>query len=121
MQPVRGTDREHNRKGRNSHSGHILAAGSNGKSQAAQDAVCAISIWIPAGQTEPAGPATPSHCRRIGVAESARAIADSGGLCGSWIDYSLTLENGKKVFNEQSISLKGDAQGNPIGFMVIVR
>ena len=37
------------------------------------------------------------------------------------LEYSLTLQNGKHVFNEQSISLKRDAQGNPAGFMVIVR
>ena len=37
------------------------------------------------------------------------------------VDYLLALENGKEAFNEQSISLKRDAQGNPVGFMVIVR
>ncbi len=37
------------------------------------------------------------------------------------IDYSLTLQNGKEVFNEQSVSLMRDAQGNATGFMVTVR
>ena len=37
------------------------------------------------------------------------------------VEYSLTLQNGRQVFNEQSVSLKRDAQGNPAGFMVIVR
>ncbi len=37
------------------------------------------------------------------------------------LDYSMTLHNGKKVFNEQSISLRRDAQGTPVGFMVVLR
>jgi PAS domain S-box-containing protein len=37
------------------------------------------------------------------------------------LDYSMTLRNGKQVFNEQSISLRRDAQFNPVGFMVIIR
>jgi PAS domain S-box-containing protein len=37
------------------------------------------------------------------------------------LDYSMTLHNGREVFNEQSISLRRDAQGNPVMFMTIVR
>jgi two-component system sensor histidine kinase/response regulator len=37
------------------------------------------------------------------------------------LDYSLTLHNGRQVFNEQSISLRRDVQGTPVGFMVIIR
>jgi PAS domain S-box-containing protein len=37
------------------------------------------------------------------------------------LDYSMTLHNGKQVFNEQSVSLRRDVQGNPVGFMVILR
>jgi two-component system sensor histidine kinase/response regulator len=39
----------------------------------------------------------------------------------SKIDYSLTLHNRKKVFNEHSISLKRDVRGNPVGFITLVR
>ncbi len=37
------------------------------------------------------------------------------------LDYSMTLHNGRHVFNEQSISLRRDVQGNPVGFMVLIR
>jgi PAS domain S-box-containing protein len=37
------------------------------------------------------------------------------------LDYSMTLHNGKQVFNEQSVSLRRDGLGNPMGFMVILR
>ncbi len=37
------------------------------------------------------------------------------------LHYLMTLDNGRQVFNEQSISLRRDAQGNPVGFMLIIR
>lgn len=37
------------------------------------------------------------------------------------LEYSLTLHNRQKVFNEQSISLRRDSRGNPVGFMTFVR
>ena len=37
------------------------------------------------------------------------------------LSYSLELKNGKQAFNEQSISLRKDDQGKPVGFMVIIR
>ncbi|HEV2991879.1 MAG TPA: ATP-binding protein [Candidatus Angelobacter sp.] len=40
---------------------------------------------------------------------------------GAKLHYSMTLDNGRQVFNEQSISLKKDAQGNPTGFILIIR
>jgi len=37
------------------------------------------------------------------------------------LSYSLELKNGKQAFIEQSISLRKDDQGKPVGFMVIIR
>ncbi|HLJ30032.1 MAG TPA: ATP-binding protein [Candidatus Angelobacter sp.] len=37
------------------------------------------------------------------------------------LEYSTTRPDGKTVFIEQSVSLRKDPQGNPIGFMIIAR